>query len=52
VGWPIEKLHNYYGSWIAWSKDEKLSIEKGFPDTTPAPWQKPMKKMKLKKAFG
>lgn len=40
LGWPMDKLHNYDGSWIAWSKDEKLSIEKGCPDTTPAPWQK------------
>jgi len=40
LGWPMEKLHNYDGSWIAWSKDEKLLVEKGCPDTTPAPWQK------------
>jgi thiosulfate/3-mercaptopyruvate sulfurtransferase len=40
LGWPMEKLHNYDGSWIAWSMDEKLPIEKGCPDTTPAPWQK------------
>jgi thiosulfate/3-mercaptopyruvate sulfurtransferase len=40
LGWPIEKMHNYDGSWIAWSLDEKLPIEKGCPDTTPAPWQK------------
>lgn len=40
LGWPMEKLHNYDGSWIAWSKDEKLPIEKGCPDTTPASWQK------------
>ena len=40
LGWPMEKLHNYDGSWIAWSLDEKLPIEKGCPDTTPAPWQK------------
>ncbi len=40
LGWPMEKLHNYDGSWIAWSKDEKLPIEKGCPDATPAPWQK------------
>jgi len=40
MGWPLEKLHNYDGSWIAWSLDEKLPIEKGCPDTTPAPWQK------------
>jgi thiosulfate/3-mercaptopyruvate sulfurtransferase len=39
-GMAMEKLHNYDGSWIAWSKDEKLPIEKGCPDTTPAPWQK------------
>ena len=40
LGWPISKLHNYDSSWIGWSKDEKLPIEKGCPDTTPAPWQK------------
>jgi len=40
LGWPMEKLYNYDGSWIAWSKDDKLPIEKGCPDTTPAPWQK------------
>lgn len=40
MGWPLEKLHNYDGSWIAWSLDEKLPIEKGCPDTTPAPWQR------------
>lgn len=40
MDWPLEKLHNYDGSWIAWSLDEKLPIEKGCPDTTPAPWQK------------
>jgi len=40
MGWPISKMHNYDGSWIAWSKDEKLPIETGCPDTTPAPWQK------------
>ena len=40
LGWPMEKLHNYDGSWIGWSKDDKLPIEKGCPDTTPAPWQK------------
>jgi len=40
MGWPLEKLHNYDGSWIVWSLDEKLPIEKGCPDTTPAPWQK------------
>ena len=40
LGWPMDKLHNYDGSWIAWSMDEKLPIEKGCPDTTPAPWQK------------
>jgi thiosulfate/3-mercaptopyruvate sulfurtransferase len=40
LGWPTEKLHNYDGSWIAWSMDEKLPMEKGCPDTTPAPWQK------------
>ncbi len=40
MGWHMEKLHNYDGSWIAWSLDEKLPIEKGCPDSTPAPWQK------------
>jgi thiosulfate/3-mercaptopyruvate sulfurtransferase len=40
MGWPMEKLHNYDGSWIAWSLDQKLPIEKGCPDTTPAHWQK------------
>jgi thiosulfate/3-mercaptopyruvate sulfurtransferase len=40
LGWPMEKLHNYDGSWIAWSKDEQLPIEKGCPDATPAAWQK------------
>ena len=40
LGWPMDKLHNYDGSWIAWSKDDQLPIEKGCPDTTPAPWQK------------
>lgn len=40
LGWPVEKLHNYDDSWIGWSKDEKLPIEKGTVDTTPAPWQK------------
>ena len=40
LGWPMEKLHNYDGSWIGWSKDDKLPLEKGCPDTTPAPWQK------------
>jgi thiosulfate/3-mercaptopyruvate sulfurtransferase len=40
LGWPMDKLHNYDGSWIAWSKDDKLPIEKGCPDATPAPWQK------------
>ena len=46
MGWPIERLHSYDGSWIAWSKDEKLPIEIGCPDTTPAPWQIPVKKRK------
>jgi thiosulfate/3-mercaptopyruvate sulfurtransferase len=40
MGWPVEDLHNYDSSWIGWSKDEKLPIETGCPDTTPAPWQK------------
>ena len=40
LGWPMEKLHNYDGSWIAWSLDPNLPIEKGCPDTTPGPWQK------------
>jgi thiosulfate/3-mercaptopyruvate sulfurtransferase len=40
LGWPMDKLHNYDSSWIGWSMDEKLPIEKGCPDTTPAPWQK------------
>ena len=40
LGWPMDKIHNYDGSWIAWSKDDKLPIEKGCPDSTPAPWQK------------
>ena len=40
LGYPIEKLYNYDGSWIGWSLDEKLPIEKGCPDTTKAPWQK------------
>jgi thiosulfate/3-mercaptopyruvate sulfurtransferase len=40
LGYPIEKLHNYDGSWIGWSKDDKLPLEKGCPDTTKAPWQK------------
>ena len=39
LGWPMDKLYNYDGSWIAWSMDDKLPIEKGCPDTTPAPWQ-------------
>jgi len=39
MGWPMEKLHNYDGSWIAWSLDQKLPIEIGCPDTTPAQWQ-------------
>ena len=39
MGWPIEKLHNYDDSWIGWSKDSKLPLEKGCPDTTKAPWQ-------------
>jgi thiosulfate/3-mercaptopyruvate sulfurtransferase len=39
MGWPIEKLHNYDDSWIGWSKDDKLPLEKGCPDTTKAPWQ-------------
>lgn len=39
MGWPLEKLHNYDDSWIGWSKDDKLPIEKGCPDTTKAPWQ-------------
>ena len=34
MGWPIEKLHNYDDSWIGWSKDAKLPLEKGCPDTT------------------
>jgi thiosulfate/3-mercaptopyruvate sulfurtransferase len=40
LGWPMKKLHNYDSSWIGWSKDDKLPIEKDCPDTTPAPWQK------------
>jgi thiosulfate/3-mercaptopyruvate sulfurtransferase len=40
LGWPMDKLYNYDGSWIAWSKDEKLPFEKDCPDTTPASWQK------------
>lgn len=40
LGWPMDKLYNYDGSWIAWSMDDKLPIEKDCPDTTPAPWQK------------
>jgi thiosulfate/3-mercaptopyruvate sulfurtransferase len=40
LGWPMEKLYNYDSSWIGWSLDEKLPIEKGCPDATPAPWQK------------
>jgi thiosulfate/3-mercaptopyruvate sulfurtransferase len=40
LGWPVEKLHNFDSSWIGWSKDDKLSIEKGCPDTTSPPWQK------------
>lgn len=40
LGWPMDKLYNYDGSWIAWSKDENLPIEKGCPDNTPAPWQR------------
>jgi thiosulfate/3-mercaptopyruvate sulfurtransferase len=40
LGWPMERLHNYDSSWIGWSKDNKLPLEKGCPDTTPAPWQK------------
>jgi thiosulfate/3-mercaptopyruvate sulfurtransferase len=40
LGWPMEKLHNYDSSWIGWSLDSKLPLEKGCPDTTPAPWQK------------
>ena len=40
MGWSMEKLHNYDGSWIAWSLNQKLPIEIGCPDTTPAQWQK------------
>jgi thiosulfate/3-mercaptopyruvate sulfurtransferase len=40
LGWPMEKLHHYDSSWIGWSLDSKLPLEKGCPDTTPAPWQK------------
>jgi len=40
LGWPLEKLYNYDSSWIGWSLDSKLPIEKDCPDTTPAPWQK------------
>jgi thiosulfate/3-mercaptopyruvate sulfurtransferase len=40
MGWPVELLHNYDSSWIGWSKDSSLPIEKGCPDLTPAPWQK------------
>ena len=40
LGWPMEKLFNYDSSWIGWSLDSKLPIEKDCPDTTPAPWQK------------
>jgi thiosulfate/3-mercaptopyruvate sulfurtransferase len=40
MGWPIEKLHNYDDSWIGWSKDNALPLEKDCPDATPAPWQK------------
>jgi thiosulfate/3-mercaptopyruvate sulfurtransferase len=39
MGWPMEKLHNYDDSWIGWSADDKLPLEKDCPDTTPAPWQ-------------
>jgi thiosulfate/3-mercaptopyruvate sulfurtransferase len=41
LGWPMNKLHNYDGSWIAWSKDNNLPIESECPDTTLAPWQQP-----------
>jgi thiosulfate/3-mercaptopyruvate sulfurtransferase len=40
LGYPMEKLHNYDGSWIGWSKVDKLPLEKGCPDATKAPWQK------------
>jgi thiosulfate/3-mercaptopyruvate sulfurtransferase len=40
MGWPIAKLHNYYSSWIGWSRNKKLPIETRCPDTTQAPWQK------------
>ena len=40
LGWPLEKLFNYDSSWIGWSLDSNLPIEKDCPDTTPAPWQK------------
>jgi len=31
AGWPLEKLHNYDGSWIGWSKDPALPLESGLP---------------------
>ncbi len=40
LGWPMDKIHNYDSSWIGWSKDSSLPIEKDCPDTTLAPWQK------------
>jgi len=30
VGYPLEKLHNYDGSWIEWSRAEE-NIETGPP---------------------
>ncbi len=37
AGWPLEKLHNYDGSWIAWSKDNRLPVEAGLPhEDTPS----------------
>jgi len=30
VGYPLEKLHNYDGSWIEWSRTDE-NIETGLP---------------------
>lgn len=42
MGWPVEKLTNYDDSWIGWANSEKLPIEMGCPDGSPAPWMKRM----------
>ena len=35
LGWPMEKLHNYDGSWIGWSMDEQASHRERLPGHDP-----------------